>query len=64
MDKARWEEVAVAGEREKRGGRKNNNTVHVSGVWRGKQARWLRHRHELAVGWSAWCLGRSWVDWD
>jgi hypothetical protein len=63
MDKARWEEVAVAGEREKRGGRKNNNTVHVSGCC-GKQARWLRHRHELAVGWSAWCLGRSWVDWD
>jgi hypothetical protein len=63
MDKARWEEVAVAGEREKKGGRKNNNTVHV--FWCcGKQARWLRHRHELAVGWSAWCLGRSWVDWD
>jgi hypothetical protein len=53
MDKARWEGVAEHS-REKRGGRRNT-TVHVSGVGRARwETDWLRHRHELAVGWSAW----------
>jgi hypothetical protein len=59
MDKARWEKCR----RGVRRGGKRNTTVHVSSVgWARWKTGWLRHRHELAVGWSAGCLGRSWVE--